>query len=387
MFDLVFVSLEDWDDIWRRNQFLCSGLAKRFPENKILFIGRPRLAHHAVRSGGLGELHKSATWAVPGHTNIRVARSLKLVPNSLPGGRQFNDAMARSYIQRVMKEVGIREHLLWLNPHDAVHMAGRMGEQAVIYDITDDWALASGSPQEKQLIQEQDHLLCKKADLVVVCSQALEHSRKSLAKRILLLPNGVNVEHYQSVSQAQKAGAWPSPVFGYTGTLHSDRVDVNLIAAIAAAFPQGSVVLVGPGKLQNEDLQLLSKYNNVHFTGAVPYAQIPKNMAEFDVCIVPHVESEFTESLNPIKLWEYLASGKPIVTSNVAGFREYSELCHIASGASEFVAACQAALQEDASRAELRMAEAAKHSWDTRIDCLLSVLEDVVGQGKQKAVT
>jgi glycosyltransferase involved in cell wall biosynthesis len=286
-----------------------------------------------------------------------------------------------------MKEVGIREHLLWLNPHDAVHMAGRMGEQAVIYDITDDWALASGSPQEKQLIQEQDHLLCKKADLVVVCSQALEQSRKSLAKRILLLPNGVNVEHYQSVSRAQKAGAWPSPVFGYTGTLHSDRVDVNLIAAIAAAFPQGSVVLVGPGKLQNEDLQLLSKYKNVHFTGAVPYAQIPKNMAEFDVCIVPHVESEFTESLNPIKLWEYLASGKPIVSSNVAGFREYSELCHIASGASEFVAACQAALQEDASRAKLRMAEAAKHSWDTRIDCLLSVLEDVVGQGKQKAVT
>jgi hypothetical protein len=86
MHDLVFISLEDWDDIWRRNQFLCSGLAKRFPESKILFVGRPRLAHHAVRQRGLSELHKAATWAVPGYANIHVARPLKLVPNSLPGG-------------------------------------------------------------------------------------------------------------------------------------------------------------------------------------------------------------------------------------------------------------------------------------------------------------
>jgi glycosyltransferase involved in cell wall biosynthesis len=289
MHDLVFISLEDWDDIWRRNQFLCSGLAKRFPKNKILFVGRPRLAHHAMRNARQGKSQKSATSVVPGYPNIHVTRPLKLVPNSLPGGRQINETMARSYIQRAMKEVGIREHLLWLNPHDAVHMAGRMGERAVIYDITDDWALASGSPQEKQLIQEQDQLLCKKADLVVVCSQALEQSRKSIAKRILLLPNGVNVEHYKDVSRAPKAATWSHPVFGYTGTLHSDRVDVKLIAAVAASFPQGSVVLVGPGKLEGEDLQLLSPYKNVHFTGAVPYAQIPKFMAEFDVCVVPHV--------------------------------------------------------------------------------------------------
>jgi glycosyltransferase involved in cell wall biosynthesis len=134
----------------------------------------------------------------------------------------------------------------------------------------------------------------------------------------------------------------------------------------------------------SEDLQLLSPYKNVHFTGAVPYARIPKIMAEFDVCIVPHVESQFTESLNPIKLWEYLASGKPVVSSNVAGFREYSDLCHIASGNKDFVVACQAALNEDPARAAERMAEAAKHSWDTCIDCLLCVLEEVVGQRKEK---
>jgi hypothetical protein len=189
------------------------GLAKRFPESKILFVGRPRLAHHAVRQRGLSELQKAATWAVPGYANIHVARPLKLVPNSLPGGRRLNDALARSYVQRAMKEVGIREHVLWLNPHDAVHMAGRMGEKAVIYDITDDWALASIPPQEKQLIQAQDELLCKKADLVVVCSQALEKSRKAISKRLLLLPNGVNVEHYKGCRRPRRktlvsSGVW-----------------------------------------------------------------------------------------------------------------------------------------------------------------------------------
>lgn len=105
--------------------------------------------------------------------------------------------------------------------------------------------------------------------------------------------------------------------------------------------------------------------------GAVPYARIPEAMAQFDVCIVPHVETVFTESLNPIKLWEYLAAGKPIVSTNIAGFRDYACFCRIASGSKAFVAACRAALDESDDRSSERIAEARLHTWDARVDALL----------------
>jgi teichuronic acid biosynthesis glycosyltransferase TuaH len=162
--DLVFVSLENWDEVWRRNQFLCSGLAQRFPQSKILFVGLPRDISNAVRRRDFSELRSGSTQTIPDYPNITVTRPLKLAPNTLKGGRRLNERMFRAHVRRTMNQVGISKPLLWLNPHDALHMAGRMNERAVIYDITDDWALASRPAWEKRLIEEQDRLLCKRAD-------------------------------------------------------------------------------------------------------------------------------------------------------------------------------------------------------------------------------
>ncbi|HVF09407.1 MAG TPA: glycosyltransferase [Abditibacteriaceae bacterium] len=375
--DLIFVSLENWDHIWRRNQFLCASLARRFPDLKILFVGPVWDAVHYLRRRDVQALRRPKIWSVADFPNITVTRAWKLLPNSLPGARRFNEGVMRRHVRAAAGHIGIKQPILWLNPHHAVHMVGRMNERAVIYDITDDWALASGSPTKKQLVEKQDRQSCQAADLVVVCSEALEQSRRELCKNILLLPNGVDVTHYKNVatSPGHKPSSWPSPVFGYTGTLHSDRVDSTIVLALARAFPQGSVVLVGPGRLASADRHALESEKNVHLPGAVPYQQIPHVMAQFDVCITPHLETEFTESLNPIKLWEYLAAGKPIVSTNVAGFRSYSHLCHIASGPQAFIEACRLALQENGDKKAARIAEAARHSWESRVDRLLEALQ------------
>ncbi len=375
--DMIFVSMENWDEVWRRNQFLCAGLARRFPEMKILFVGTPRNVSHGIRSGSLSKMREKATAAVPGLPNITVTRPVKLMPNSLRSGRRMNEAMARAHVRRVSREIGIKRPLLWLNPHSAVHMAGRMGERAVVYDITDDWSLATVPPWEKQLILDQDAALCKRADLVIVCSEALEKSRRSKCSRILLLPNGVDPAHYTPVSQPVKTrhAEWPSPVLGYTGTLHADRVDVDLLIGIARSFSDGAIVLIGPNCMPDATTNRLKAESNIKLMGEVPYSKLPEYMARFDVCIVPHNETPFTESLNPIKLWEYLAGGKPIVSTKVAGFRDYPSLCHIASGVDAFAEACKAALKEDIGNSEKRIAEASMNSWDRRIDCLLSTLE------------
>jgi len=375
MRDLIFVSLEDWDEVWRRNQFLCAALARRFPEMKILFVGLPRNVSHGLRHGKLAELGGKATRTLPDFPNITVTHALKLFPDSMDAGRRCNERMARGHIRRVARRLGLRDPLLWLNPHGAVHMAGAMNEKAVIYDITDDWAMApSFSERDRKLIVEQDRALCQRADLVVVCSESLEASRRGRCKALLLLPNGVDHARYAAIPDASQPGRWPGPVFGYTGTIHSDRFDVELVAGLAEAFPGGSVVLVGPDHLTAGEKSRLAAHPNIHITGPVPYARIPEVMGHFDVCIVPHVETQFTNSLNPLKLWEYLASGKPVVSTNVAGFSDYPQFCRIASGREGFVRACREALGENgASRAGRRL-EAARHSWDRRVDVLLETL-------------
>ncbi len=380
MRDLIFVSLEEWDEIWRRNQFLCAGLARRFPDQKTLFCGPPRAVAQLLRRGDIAGLRHQATRAVPGLPNVHIMCPFRPLPNSLPGARRINEAAMRFQVRAQARKLGIDDAILWLNPHDAVHMAGRMNERAVVYDITDDWILAADSKRERALVRRQDKRLCRAADLVVVCSRALEQSRRAQSRHILLLPNGVDVEHYKNVSRpAPRKSAWPAPVLGYTGSLHPARIDVDLVIALARAFPQGTIALVGPDSLDARARGSLAKQKNIRLPGAVAYACIPETMAQFDVCIVPHVESSFTESLNPIKLWEYLASGKPVVSTNVAGFRDYAHLCHIATGAESFIAACREALQEAASGEDngksARMQEAAKHGWESRIDCLLDELK------------
>lgn len=381
MRDLIFVSLEDWDEIWRRNQFLCACWARRFPDSRILFVGGPQLLPLHLKSGTLGRLLRRRAWRVPGLPNILATYVPKPFFNPMPGGRRLNEAVARAHIAKIARQAGLREPLLWLNPNDSGHLIGRLGERGVVYDITDDWELAEPDGPARALVAARDRDLCRRADLTVVCSQALYDSRLAFARRLLLLPNGVDAAHYEAASR-RSGGAWPAPVFGYTGTLHPERIDLNLIVALARAHPEGSVVLIGPNAWQDGSLERAEReVPNLFVVAARPYAQLPRLMAGFDVCIVPHRQSAFVDSLNPIKLWEYLACGKPIVASNVAGFRDYPQFCRIASTPQEFLRAADEALAEarlgpEGEVARARRAEAARHSWESRLDTLLQALRE-----------
>lgn len=405
MRDLIFLSLENWDEIWRRNQFICAELSRRFPSRRILFVGKllftPDLARRALTAEGRGGVRADLVkrqWTVPQFPNIHVFNPIKPFPNPLPGGRFVNETTVSAQIRRAARRAGIRDPLLWVNPYDDGYLLGRLGERGVIYDITDDWELAATTPEIKARIAALDRDLCRRSDLTMVCSQSLFNSRREVAAQLLLLPNGVDAAHYtrldalearaagtfdpNGVFEAQGASAlksdeWPRPVFGYTGTLHRERIDLDLVLQLARAHPQGSVVLIGPRHWADDSLsEALKNQPNLHAPGPVAYAHIPEIMARFDVCIVPHKRSEFVESLNPIKLWEYLACGKPIVATDVAGFRDFPHLVRLAPDARGFITACRAALSElsEDGTDELcaaRRAEAAGHSWTSRVETML----------------
>lgn len=376
--DLIFVSMENWDEIWRRNQFVCAELVRRHPQLRILFVGLPHDLSHAVRRGRFGSLRKTVTYPAPGFDRITITHPPKLLPSTLAPGRWINEAMFRAHVRRVSSKLGFVDPLLWLNPHHAVHTIGHLGECAVIYDITDDWTLLSQSPAATRRTIAQDTRLCRRADAIIVCSARLYDLKKNLNEHLHLIPNGVDAQHYAPVLDGglvpPEARDWNRPVLGYTGTLHPDRIDVDLVEFVAKNHP-GSIALVGPNFLSPQDNNRLRALGNVIVTGPVPYSRIPDYMSAFDVCITPHKISQFTESLNPIKLWEYLAAGLPIVAADVAGFRDYPELVRLARTPRQFLDATRAALNEGRAKSAARRAEAARHSWQRRVDDIEDVIK------------
>jgi glycosyltransferase involved in cell wall biosynthesis len=389
---LVFVSLETWDDIWRRNQFASAELARRGARRKILFVTPPQDISYAVRRGRLAALRPPAAWSPEGLPNVVVTTPVKLLPSSLAVGRRVNAALLRRHIRSEMKRLGIQRPVLWINDHATHHLVGQLGESGVIYDITDDWISFDQAESLRQRIIAQDADLCRRADAVIVCSERLREMKRPMVPpdRLHLIPNGVNVEHYRCVLDddgplPDACAGWRKPVLGYTGTVHPDRVDVDLLAAIARAFPQGDVVLIGPNHLPPGDVAKLEACGNVRLLGPRPYTQLPQLMRGIDVCIVPHRMTAFVESLNPIKLWEYLAAGRPIVSTDVAGFRDYPKLVRLARSADEFVAAVERALDEPHTVRQQRRDEAAKHSWASRVDQIEAVMQQVTRAERAKA--
>lgn len=384
---LIFVSLEPWDEIWRRNQFFCAELARRDRRRRIVFVGPAADLSAAVRRRTGRELGRRGAYNPTNHPNITVTRPDKFLPNTLAPTRRINQAMVRRHVRRAARRLGFhaegRRPVLWLNPPTATHLAGRMGEAGVVYDITDDWTRFGDDTPARRRLTRDDERLSHRADAIIVCSEDLADSKRDFAAKVTLIPNGVDFEHYRPAREPagpaprpDRAGPW----LGYTGTIHRDRLDVDLVESLAKRMDAGAIELIGPNHLDPRERSRLEATGRVSMPGPVPYAELPARMRRFDVCIVPHRVTPFTESLNPIKLWEYLASGKPIVSTPVAGFRDYPQHVRLASDAASFLAAVREAGSDNGAHAEARRALAREHSWARRVDAVEGVLAAVASR-------
>lgn len=393
MNDVILISMETWGRVWRRNQNLAVGLAQRFPSRKILFVTLPVDLSNSVRRGhwrtlaglAMRGLRPEPPQALYGIPNVFVFTPVKLFPHTLTLGRWANQARTRAQIRSAVARLGMVDPLLYINPYYAAHMAGRMGESALVYDVGEDWSQIESRAWLRKQMTDEDDLLTRRADAVIVVSSNLERLKRGAARELHVIPNGVHVDRYTEIGTRTlpphpMTRDWPHPVLGHTGTLQSRRTDVGLIVELARAFPQGTIALVGPDSLEAECSRRLHAEPNIRMTGEVDFADIPQVMSAFDVCIVPQQVNAFTESQNPLKMFEYLAAGLPIVSTPINGFRDHPELVHLADGPEAFIAAIGAALTESRELVEARQRAAASHTWDARLDAIVAVCESCLEQ-------
>lgn len=282
-----------------------------------------------------------------------------------------NQKKTAAYVRRRMAEAGFEKPVLWCYSPvsaDAVHL---IPHSALVYDCVDRHS-AYGGLMDPALVDAMELDLAKKADMVFATAESLAERLRAVNPRAVFLPNGANYELFRQAAGPGEIPAdlkaIPGPVFGFVGALQS-CIEYGFVSYAAKARPGWSFVFIG-GEKPGVDLGALKSLPNVHFLGLKPHAELPRYLAGFDACLNLFAQSELSKDVSPLKFYEYLATGKPVVsTPQPDQILRFAPLLHIARTPEEFVTACESALTDTSpERAAARMEEGRKSSWDARVE-------------------
>lgn len=377
---ILFFSLEHWDDVWRRNQFICDGLLRRHPDLEILWVGPATdlwRSHPGVSSTQkLGIIYKPSA-DLP---RLTALRPYKPLPNII--GKWLNQTCLKIQVNAALQKLGWQKFITWVNDQSTRNILPLPHSTCIVYDVTDDWTKSSLPPRILGRIKNDDQWLLDNAQHVIVCSTGLYQSKVERRPTVQLIRNGVNVRAYapdtvKNLDIPKEIQFGNSKVACYLGTLHEDRLDIPLILHLLQTLPAVQFVFVGPNALSGNSIQQLSKFSNCHLLGGRPYSELPAYINGSDLFINPHVVTEFTESLDPLKLYEYMATGKPIVSTACAVFRDMEPLVKVASNAEEFAKLVldESTATNAVNASAERIAWAEQHTWESR----LAQVEQILG--------
>ncbi len=347
--DLVCLSHLRWDFVYQRPQHLMSRFARDrrvFFVEEPLFEDGPARLDVAERPGG-----------------IRVA-----VPH-LPHGLAPVDVeeFQRGLLRELLAEYGVTDYVLWYYTPMALGFSAGLAPAAVVFDCMDELSLFRGAPPA---LLERERRLLEIADLVFTGGQSLYEAKRGRHPAVHAFPSSIDAGHF---GRARRPGpepvdqaAIPRPRLGYFGVI-DERIDLDLLAAVARLRPDWHWVMIGP--VVKIDPETLPRRPNLHYLGMQDYGDLPAYLAGWDAALMPFAANESTRFISPTKTPEYLAGGRPVISTPIRDVvRPYGELSlvEIADDPEAFVAA--------AGRAMARFGEGGseREEWLRRVDALLA---------------
>ncbi|WP_241685874.1 glycosyltransferase [Luteimonas sp. YGD11-2] len=354
-----------WDFVWQRPQQLFSRLAAH---HAVLFVEDPM--------PGEGDAHLDVS-----EPYANVVRLVPRLPHDAPAD---TDAQWRLLLPLI--EQALQRHPLlagrfanpvqWFySPMSAPVLLGRFGARGTVYDCMDELANFRFAPPD---IAARERYLLSRADIVFTGGYQLYEAKARHHPTVYFHGCGVDVGHFgrarlASTQVPDAVADLPGPILGYVGVI-DERLDYPLIEALARRYPQASVVLAGPlAKVERADLPDLP---NIHWLGQQPYDALPALVKGFDVCLMPFALNDATRYINPTKTLEYMATGKPVVSTAVADVvRNFTPVVDVAWSTDEFLDAVARAI-DGADPALLRegIARAMDASWDSTVATMRSEL-------------
>ena len=285
------------------------------------------------------------------------------------------------FIREKMKEHGFENPVLWVYSPVTVDLVDLVPHSALVYDCVDRHS-AYGGLMDPALVDRMELELAAKTDRTFATADALAERLRAAQPNTVMIPNGANFERFVQASQQQPVPEdmqrIPHPIFGFVGALQS-CIEYDYLEAAAKTRPDWSFVLIGKEK-PGVDLSVLHSMPNVHFLGLKPNEQLPQYLAHFDACLNLFAKSDLSKDVSPLKFYEYLATGRPIVsTKQPDQILQYAPLIEIADSPEEFITACEQSRSDTTpERTSARIEAGRACSWDSRVSQMCGILE---GQG------
>lgn len=374
---------EDW---WYHHPHSKAHLMRKFATagNKVIFVnsismGLPGLTHKDLLpriKRKLGSYSKLARETEEGITVVS--------PASLPF---FGSATARAInrralglqLRRLAKARGLTTPILWIAIPTAAEMIGEFDEAAIVYQVSDKYdANTMDHATDPALIRKLHEHAIEAADLVFYSGRKLFNEAKIGCDHSYLLEQGVDYDHWCRVGQtgfpvAPEIANIPHPRLGYFGAIEPWLVDQELIKRAARERPDWQWIFIG-NRSRGLEIEGLP---NTHFLPPVPYQDLPRYAAGFDVCVLPwETEQAFTSYGSAIKVREYLATGKPVVISPLPEYETMGNVLRIARSRNDFISLIESALAEnDEEAARKRQAAVAPGTWETRAEWVSDLIE------------
>jgi glycosyltransferase involved in cell wall biosynthesis len=371
--DIVCVGFADWDtELWTNQHHLMSRLAR---ENRVLFVEslglrRPQLAGRdlvriarRLRRGlapprFIDGLHVLSPLVVPLHGSALV--------------RRLNGRLLPFLVGRAARRLGMRRPILWSYVPQAEALIEPLEPALVVYHCVDD--IAAHALIDTASFRAAEARFAARADLVLASAPALAARMRTLSDNVLEAPNVADTELFAGAVEPGPVdpafAALPRPRVVFTGAIAAAKLDIELIATLARARPSWSFALVGPVGLGDPltDISALRREPNVHLLGARTYEQLPQVLRGADVGLIPYARNELTNSIFPMKVYEYLAAGLPVIATPLPALAGVSEV-QSADDAERMLALLDAALADDTPARRLeRSRAAASHSWEQRLE-------------------
>ncbi len=379
---------------WTNRQHIMSRVSGQYP---VLYV-EPRvwivrfLAQHWREPRTVASFLKRLVWYERRHSQLFLKAQWNLIPGSreVKAIARFNHILNRWCVLGVARLLGFGSAtVVWIYDTEAAEYLSAFEKAVVLYDCVDDHAAQAGSNRNPQRVEEEELVILKRADLVTVTSRKLLELKRPFNKNVQLVLNAGDVEMYAAASEENpsqppliRGGVLPEAngfVLGSVGALDAYKYDFDLLYAVAKRRPKWSFVFVGAPVVESrKQLDKLSALKNVHVIGAVPREQAPAYVREFDVCLIPYRASRYNAASFPLKFWEFMATGKPIVATGLPELKVYRSLIGYADSVDEFLRQCEQWLSEPSRGSEERRVKAREHSWEKRVEHLLAKLKEVL---------
>lgn len=370
-YGIVVLSHLRWSFVWQRPQQLLSRFAKQHP---ILFVEEPEFVLEKGDSPSVS--------VEPAMENVTVAR-MQLWKNT--SSEEFNEQMSiliKDVLPAVNDNGAFDEPLLWFyNPMDAPWAIDAIPNRGIVYDCMDELSQFKFAPET--LVANENKLI-QNADVVFTGGYELWLKKSKQHENVHFFGCGVEFEHFalaqqQETSIPEDVASLNRPILGWFGVV-DERVDYDLIAEMARKKPEWSFVMVGP--VVKVDPASLPKAPNIHWLGGRDYSVLPNYCKAYDVCMMAFALNEATEFINPTKALEYLATGKPVISTPVRDVvRQYQDSVYIAESPDDFLRIAEEVVANpDRNRIEAGISRAQSCSWETTVATMQSLIAEAIGE-------